>query len=130
MASLNRLKSVCHDIGHHAVSGLSVVNPYVLQACKANNLEFIEIDLLDDESYPQNIEMSELLQKSFLALRMRFEEILNTEGFTVQDISTVIMKFRPSPFKDDYCPDCFVTLTHSSGKSFSCGVNCLGQKIG
>jgi hypothetical protein len=130
MASLKRLKSVCHSIGHHATSGLSFVNPHLSRACKAIGLESAEINLLDVEPYPKNVEKTEPLRKALLSLKEKFEKILNAEGFAVHDLESVKLQFRfPSKYKDDYCCDCYVFLIHKSGKAFSRGVNYVGEII-
>lgn len=130
MTSLKRLNSVCQSIGHHAVSGLSFVNPHLSQACKANGFDIAEIDLLDDEPYPKNIERIEPLQKTLITLKEKFEKILNSEGFPVQDMTSVKLEFHfPSKYMDDYSCDCYVFLIHKSGKTFFHGVDYVGKSI-
>ncbi len=130
MASLKRLNSVCQSLGHHAVSGLSYVNPHLSRACKAKGFDVAEVNLLDVEPYPNNLEKIESLQKALHALKEKFEKILNSEGFITQDITSAKVEFRfPSKYKDDYSSDCYVFLIHRSGKTFSHGVDYVGATI-
>lgn len=130
MASLKRLNSVCQSIGHHAISGFSFINPHLSLACKANGLDIEEINLLDIKPYPKNIENIEPLQKALVALKEKFENILNSEGFTIQDVTSIKLEFRfPSKYKDEYSSDCYVFLIHKSGKTFSHAVNFVGKSL-
>ena len=130
MASLKRLNSVCQSIGHHAVSGLSYVNPHLSRVCKAKGLDTAEINLLNVDPYPEEIEKVEPLQKALLALKEKFEKILNSEGFTIQDVTSVRIEFRfPAKYKDDYSSDCYVFLVHKSGKAFAHGVDFVGKSL-
>jgi hypothetical protein len=52
MTSIKKLSSVCHNIAHHAVSGLSYVHPHLRQACKGIGIDTITIDLLREQPCP------------------------------------------------------------------------------
>ena len=130
MPAQNALNSVCHNIAHHAVSGLSYVHPHLRRACKVEGLDSIEIDLGVDEPCPERFRNIEPLKLSLQALRRRFGEMLEAEGFKFADIKQVKLLFEfTDQFPDDYCSNCHAYLISQSGKSFQHAVNYLGQTI-
>lgn len=128
MPSQKRLNSICHSIAHHAVSGISYIHPHVLQACRAAGLTQMVVSLLDSEPCPESFRGIEPLRLSLRGLRMRFEEILAAEGFSVTDLTEASLTFSPDPqFSDDYCTICHSHLTSSMGRSYEHTIDCLGH---
>ncbi len=128
MASLKRLGSVCHSIAHHATSGLSYVHPYLRRACRDAGLDSLLVSLVSDDPCPEQFRHIEPLRLSLRALRTKFVEILEAEGFTIADIKAIDLDFQfRQSFPDDYCSLCHARLVHRTGKVFSCAVDYLGQ---
>ena len=106
MPSQRVLQSVAHNLGHHAVSGLSFLVPHVFRAARHSGQLTVSIDLLADEPLPRTFSIDEPLRLSVGALRERFNEILSFEGFTRDAIRAVTVAFR---FEDQW-PETPATL--------------------
>ena len=130
MASTKRLTSVCHSIAHHAASGLSYIHPHLRQLCRRAGLESALIDLRREAPYPERLPPHEPLRLALLALRKRSAEILQSEGFTLDELVGLDLQVDfPASTPSDYCSSCYVTLKHASAKTFSSGVNDKGEQV-
>ena len=94
MPSQRALQSVAHNLGHHAVSGLSYLVPHVFRAAKHSGQLTVSIDVLADQSLPPTLSIDEPLRLSVGALRERFNEIVSLEGFTRDAIRAATVAFR------------------------------------
>ncbi|WP_100636437.1 hypothetical protein [Marinomonas sp. ef1] len=126
MSSHKRLKSIVQSIAHHAVSGLSFVHPHLGQACEAEALDFIEINVFDNEPCPQRFLHIEPLRLALNALKETFYGLVVSEGFEPKDIESAKLRFE---FKcgqlDNYCSVCTASLAVAS-KTYTSKVNYLG----
>jgi len=56
--------------------------------------------------------------------------LLNSEGFRIEDISSVVLLFSFDPNRlDRYCSTCTTTIVSDSGKVFEKTVNYLGKEV-
>jgi hypothetical protein len=130
MASSKRLSSVSHSIAHHAVSGLSYVHPHLRQAAKARAEETVFINLLADEPCPQRFSQIMPLKTALNSLKLRFLEILKSEGFSSMELNAAVLMFEfPENYAADYCSNCHSLLTHKTGKNYLHAVNYMGESI-
>jgi len=130
MATQKRLSSVCHSTAHHAVSGLSYLHPHLRQACRLAGLSSATVDLLEESPYPRNVAHLQPLFLALAALKVKFTEILNSEGFTVNDLQSATLRFEFEPqFKDDFSSNCFAQLVSMNGKAYEHFVDHLGNPI-
>lgn len=130
MTSEKRLSSVCHSIAHHAVSALSYLHPHLRQACRAAGEYSAQIDLLSPNPCPENLRGNQPLQIALMSLQERFAQILQSEGFSLDELQKALLFFEfPAEYKDDYCSNCHAALQASSGKEFLHAVNCMGASI-
>ena len=130
MSSVKRLSSVCHSIAHHAVSGLSYLHPHMRQACRAIGEDTAQIDLLSSNPCPEKLRSNNPLQTALMSLQERFAQILQSEGFSLQQLQKALLFFEfPAEYKSDYCSNCHAFLQTSSGKEFSHAVNYMGRSI-
>lgn len=112
---MKRLRSVCHSIAHHAVSGLSYIHPHLAQACNNAGLVSIVIDLKQEEPCPDAFVRIKPLRLAVQAMRNRFEEILASEGFAPTDLLAATLRFE-FPDKMDYCSsNCHACMIANSG---------------
>jgi hypothetical protein len=114
VSSEKRLSSVCHSIAHHAISGLSYLHPHLGEEVRANGSTDIDIDLLAEDPKFKNGP----LQLATSALRKKFEEILISEGFTLQDVETARLRIDFSGSKDDYLCEGTSVIVSRRGKTF------------
>jgi len=130
MASRKRLRSVCHSIAHHSVSGLSFVHPHVLRACRAAGLKQMRIQLLDTEPCPEPFRPIEPLRLSLRSLREKLEHILASEGFALTDLRNAEVRFEADPTQcDDHCSICLASLAPLAGDPVQCKVDYLGNVL-
>lgn len=129
MPRRKRLRSVCHSIAHHAVSGLSYVHPHVVRACRNAGASCLQVDLLAADPCPLQFAEIAPLRSSLKGLREKFETILATEQFSLSDLSLATLCFTPESGKDDYCTICHATLQSHNQKPVECVVNYLGQTL-
>lgn len=131
MARRKRLRSVCHSIAHHAVSGLSYIHPHVLRACRSAGVDRMEVNLLDTEPCPAHFRSIEPLRLSLRGLKDRFEAILISEGFRPSELSAATLVFTPDmTLSDDLCSNCQARLSVHEAEPIECTVNYLGEKTG
>jgi hypothetical protein len=129
MPSIKKLASVCHNITHHAVSGLSFIHPHLSKACREAGLKSIIVDLKRDDPCPERFKTIKPLRLSLQALKKKFEEIFQLEGFVDDDITGMVLEFYLNDGQDDYSMDCRACLVARSGKIFRSALDCLGNKI-
>ncbi len=129
MTSRKRLKSVCHNIAHHAQSGLSYIHPHVVRACRDVGAPDMHVELLDSDPCPSQYRQIETLRLSLQALRGKFESILVAEGFALADVARVSLQFTPYPDMDDYCCTCHASLQGIGQQSFECRVGFDGRHL-
>lgn len=129
MQRRKRLRSVCHSIAHHAVSGLSYVHPHVVCACRHAGASCMQVNLLAADPCPPQFAEIAPLRSSLKGLREKFETILAIEEFSLSDLSLATLCFIPEPGKDDYCTICHATLQSKNQEPVECIVNYLGQTL-
>jgi hypothetical protein len=130
MASTKRLNSVAHSLAHHAVSSLSYLHPYLAEACDGMGTSYVEFDLLVPHTYPEAIVRIKPLVLSLDELRNFLRRLLNSEGFRIEDISSVLLLFSFNLERlDYYCSICTATIVTAAGKKFEKTVNYLGNEV-
>lgn len=127
MPSKKRYKSITHSIAHHAVSGLSFVHPHLGKACEEVNAKDVAIDLLAEEPCPNEFIHLKPLRLSLTTLKNTFIELLEKEGFSVQDVKEAVLTFSFYPHLDHYCSRCFAHLVSTDGDVFEQTVNFTGK---
>jgi len=127
MPSKKRLRSACQSTAHHAASGLSFVHPHVVRACRAAQIDHLEVGLLDREPCPPQFCGIEPLRRALEALKEKFEGILSSEGWSPADLVAARLWFSPVPGKDDYCTSVRLVLTPAAGEEIECAVDHLGR---
>jgi hypothetical protein len=61
---------------------------------------------------------------------VKFTEILNSEGFAVEDLQSATLRFEFEPkFRDDFSSNCFAQLVSMNGKAYEHFVDYLGHSI-
>jgi hypothetical protein len=119
VGSVKRLHSVCQSIAHHAVSGLSYLQPHISRACAEAGVDHLAIDLLSTELYSPAYGESRPLLLCLRSLRERFVAILDAEGFALDDLTEAGLRLIPVGGPgDDYSLACRATLTTSKGRRF------------
>lgn len=129
MPSQKKLKSVCHNITHHATSGLCYLHPHLHQACRAAGMHSIKIDLMCSNPYPKTLKSLKTLELSIGVLKNRFEEILAAEKFVLENLTTMLLKLDFISPDDDYCCNGHGLLITQDGKEFRQSVDYLGNTI-
>jgi molybdenum cofactor biosynthesis enzyme MoaA len=65
-----------------------------------------------------------------MALQEKFKGILKAEGFTLEEIEAVELRFEfPDEVADDYCSNCHARLVTKTGKIHTHAVSYFGQSI-
>jgi hypothetical protein len=127
MASNKRLNSVAQSIAHHAVSGLSYVHPHLGKMCDKSGISSVIIDILADDIYPVHFSENKPLRLALNQLKITFIEILHSEGFSINDISEVTLRFKFDFLKwDHYCSICTTKIIALSGRVYEKTVNFEG----
>jgi hypothetical protein len=128
MASAKHINGLCHNIAHHAVSGLSFINPHILAASRAAGVDYIAVNLLDSNPCPPQFWQIKPLRLSLRTLREKFEHMLEGVGFSVADLNEAQLIFcRAYPDADDYCAMCHAKITLKTGCHFEHLVDYLGN---
>lgn len=127
---IKRLRSVCHSIAHHAVSGLSYVHPHALAAVRVAGVGSLTVNLLDPEPCPEQFRNSEPLLLSLRGLKGKLETILASESMALSELNVASLTFTPDPTcKDDHCTVCHAVLAAPESSAVECTVNYLGETI-
>ena len=127
MPSRHRLASVAHSTVHHAVSGLCYVCSHLRKACIEIGVYSCTLDLLKQNPCPEKFRNIQPINLSIGALRDKFIEILNSEGFQIEELSEAILTYEFPPFMDDYCSNCSIRITSIFGNSVTRAVDFLGR---
>lgn len=129
MPSQKKIKSICHNLAHHAASGLSFLSPHLQQTCRASGLHSVDIDLLQAQPYPAALKPLKSLEYGLVALRKRFETILAAEGFAIDDFGVMLLRFDFSGATDDYGSNCHAFMVSKQGTEARESVNSIGENI-
>jgi hypothetical protein len=128
MPSAKKLSGLCHNIAHHAVSGLSFVHPHVVATCRSGGLDFLSVDLLQADPCPERFRDVTPLRLSLRALKSKLESMLASEGFSLSDLAAAELTFRPfSKDSDDYSSVCYARLRSKTGHTYEHVVDCSGE---
>ena len=128
MVRVNRIRSVCHSIAHHAVSGVSLGHPYIWQACAALGAGELEVNLLDEDPCPPSCGNNELLSVALRGMRLKLRNILAAEGMTLDDLAHASLTFMRAPEAlDDYGTICRAQLKRHDGAAADVAVDSLGH---
>ena len=124
MPTLRMLKSVAHDIAHHAASGMSWLHPHACQAARAEGIGELHFDLLSTS--PLGLaSIRQPLHGAAEALHLNVVEMLGRHGFgtSVLRRADLAMSF---PISDEHY--CLTTcrLETVSGKVFQKTSSSLG----
>jgi hypothetical protein len=88
----------------------------------------MSVDLLDVEPCPPAFRGIEPLRLSLRGLREKLETILASEDFSLTDLSSAQLTFRPdSRFHDDHCSFCHARLVSKAGRTYEHLVDYLGR---
>ena len=123
-----RLRSVVHNIGHHAISGLSCVHPHLGVVCKGHSSDQGTIDLMSGEVVlPAGAASeSEPLLLGSRTLSEKFSEILETEGLDPAEIADAVIVFQ---FGSDRWPSsCYVRVATLEGVVLEDAVESSGRR--
>ena len=85
---MSRFKSAVHNIGHHAVSGLSDFLQEAYGACELNDIWDFEVDLMSGICTPNELIFHEPFTNAVAILKNKYESILtSTSGVTLNDVT-------------------------------------------
>jgi len=130
MSSHKRLNSVAHSLAHHAVSGLSYVNPHLSEACEKVGLHCIEIELLTKNSCPLQFLGNEPLELSLNELKLTLMKILKSEDYEPSQLKSAKLEFSFYHDKNNYySSDCKATLHSTENRIYEKAVNYFGETI-
>ena len=127
--STKRLRSVCHSLAHHTVSGLSWLHPHLAQACRGGHQPVAHIDLLSASPYPTGASELQPLRLALRALRDRLEQLLISEGMTLKDLTTASLAVEFYSDRDDYSSTCHAFLATPTGPLVSYAVDVRGNRV-
>ena len=128
MVRINRIRSVCHSIAHHAASGVSLMHPYVLEACAALGPRDLEVNLLDEDPCPVLFKDNEPLRLALRGVRLKLSSILAAEGMTVDDLVHASLTFIRAPeARNNYGTICRAQLVRRDGAAADVAVDFLGH---
>jgi hypothetical protein len=127
MRSTKRLRSVCHSIAHHSVSGLSFLHPHLLSACRRSGIDELVVSLLDKEPCPVALRGDRALASALVSLRAKLESILASEDLSLAELSKARLTFAADTrYSDDCATVCRAELALASGGACEYTVDCLG----
>jgi hypothetical protein len=90
---MSRFKSAVHNVGHHAVSGLSDFLQEAYGACEAKNIWGFKVDLLSGICTQLDLNSSESFCSAISTLKRKYESILtSTSGVELNDVEQAIIK--------------------------------------
>jgi len=98
MTTKRVLSGVAHDIAHHAGSGLSYLSPHLAQALREVGSDSTEVELLDTSPYPGNAAELQPLRLALRALSTKAKEILKSNGFDPDEVSSIRLLATPAPW--------------------------------
>ncbi len=127
MPSQKRLASIAHSAAHHAVSGLCYVIPHLRKACSKLGRRACRINLLAEIPCPPEFRGIEPIRLSISALKEKFIEIANSEGFSAKDFKEVILVYEFPEILDEYSSNCRVSIVNNSDVIVTRAVDHLGN---
>jgi hypothetical protein len=130
MPSRKRLKSVCHSIAHHSVSGLSYLHPHALRSCRDLGICYLRFSLLSSDPCPLEFSHFGPLRSALRTLSDTFREILGSEGFTPDSLTSATMLILPdNQCLDDHCTTAHCEITTTDGAHYESAVNYMGHSV-
>jgi len=120
MPKMKLLNGVAHDIAHHAMSSLSCLHPHLSETCRKAGVWEVALDLRRESPLPSTLPNYEPLRLASQALHRAFVGILQTQGFTLCDVSLARLTFSVVPdTSDDYTfISCTSEIVSSRGQSY------------
>lgn len=83
-----------------------------------------------EQPCPDQFLSIEPLRLSLKALQEKFKGILKAEGFTINEIEAIELRFEfTEEFPDYYCSNCYARLVSRTGKVYEHAVNYFGETI-
>ena len=117
MTSLKLLKGATYDIAHHAQSGPSFLYPHLGEACSEAGINFIKIELLATDPYPNELKRIKPLEHAIKSLKTRFNNILSKMNIPLSEVNELNLVFKfPEEFDDYSIYSVESTLIGKSGK--------------
>lgn len=108
----SELAGVAHNIAHHAGSGVSYISPHLAAALRECGQETTRFSLLADSPYPENAADNINLRRALKALHYKSISILETHGFSIDDVSNIELRATPVPWdKQGYTLHTRVVIT-------------------
>ena len=90
---MSRFESAVHNIGHHAVSGLSNLLSSAYEACEAEGVDKFEIDLLSGKCLEEKLNSHLELLESVKETASKYESMLtSTSGVETADVAIANIK--------------------------------------
>jgi hypothetical protein len=90
---MSRFKSAVHNIGHHAVSGLSDFLQEAYGVCEAKNMWALKVDLLAGTCTQLDSNCPESFRSAISNLKGKYESILtDTSGVKLNDVEQAIIE--------------------------------------
>ena len=100
---MSRFESAVHNIGHHAVSGLSNLLSSAYEACESEGIEKLEIDLLSGECFEIKLNSHSDLLESVKETQSKYKSVLtSTSGVKCVDVALANIKIDFLVHKDIY----------------------------
>ena len=125
MPRTKRLRSVIHSIAHHSVSGVCYLHPRLGQACHAEGVSRIAVDLMCDNAASDIERGSHEIGTAAAALRRKFRDILRSESLSANDLSEAKALFH---FDRGRWPSaCCVRVVETSGQVSEVAVDAMGN---
>jgi hypothetical protein len=118
------LAGVAHNIAHHAASGLSYLSPHLAQALHAAGAETTEIDPLSERPYPPNAGECQSLRLALAAMHGFVVTLLETHGFSLADVSSVVLRATPAPWGSGHSLHTRAVVTSAAGRTYDSGWLC------
>jgi len=129
MPSGKKISGVCHDIAHHAVSGLSALQPHVKRACVVTGTRTLLVDLCFEDPCPDEYKQFIRLHTALNSLRLKFIDILNCTGFSISELKQAVLLFECPVSDDDYSMNCCAKIVLADERSYVFCVDTLGGTI-
>jgi hypothetical protein len=117
MPKIRDLKAVAHDLVDHAMSGLSFLHPHVWNYARQITVGEFTVDLLHD-SAPNLGEVPEPLRLATEGLRIWFQPVLRSYGFSLEDLTSAKLTFG-SFGSSPYVVAARASLVAPSGREYS-----------
>ena len=93
MKGAKRLRSIAHDIAHHAISGLSYVHPHLGERRETEHFDQISVDLLIPRFSPVLKHLPREIELSTQALRDKFATFLVSKSVDRSEIESAVATF-------------------------------------